>query len=97
MLAEEELSQQGVIRQAVDWVKNEAQARHVMVEVCSELIEERRGDYYTFIMMPVEIPDLETDEFLETLGSIQSKWNNREPRPDKRLFLYPAGVPRHAI
>lgn len=97
MLAEEELTQLGTIPQAVAWVKNEAEARHLTAEIFSEQAEERQGDYYTFIMLPVEIRTLETGDFLDILSKIESKWNNREPRPEKLLFLYPAGVPRHAI
>jgi len=97
MLAEEELTQLGTVQQAVDWVKNEAESHHVTAEIFSDHAEERQGDYYTFIMIPVEIRTLETGDFLGMLGKIESKWNNREPRPDKLLFLYPAGVPRHAV
>jgi hypothetical protein len=97
MLAEEELTQLETVQQAVEWVKHEAEARHVMAVIPSGQAEERQGDYYTFLMIPVEMPALETDEFLQMLGKIQNKWNDQEPRPEKLLFLYPAGVPRHAV
>ncbi len=97
MLAEEELIEIKTVQQAVAWVKNEAEARHVTAEIFSDQAEERRGDYYTFLMIPIEIPALETGEFLDVLGKIEGKWNNREPRPEKLLFLYPAGVPRYAV
>lgn len=97
MLAEEELVQQGGVQQAVDWLKKQAGARHIILEIRLDQIEERHSDYYTHIIVPVEMPALETDEFLDTLGEFQSRWNNREPRPGKLLFLYPAGAPRHAV
>ena len=97
MLAEEKLTQLGTIQQAVAWVKNGAESRHVTAEIPSDQAEKRQGDYYTFIMVPVEIRTLETGNFLDMLGKIESKCNNREPRPDKLLFLYPAGVLRHAV
>jgi hypothetical protein len=97
MLAEEELTQFETVQQAVGWVKNEAEARHVAAEIPSEQVEERQGDYYTFFMIPIKIPALETDDFLDVVSEIESKWNNREPRPEKLLFLYPAGVPRYAV
>lgn len=31
------------------------------------------------------------------LGKIQNNWNNQDPRPEKLLFLYPAGVPQYAV
>ncbi len=97
MLAEEELTQIETVQQAVNYVKHEAEARHVAAVIPLGQAEERRGDYYTFLMIPVEMPALATDEFLRLLGKIQNKWNDQEPRPEKLLFLYPAGVPRHAV
>ncbi len=97
MLAEEELTQLATVPEAIAWVKNEAEARHVTAEIVAEQAEERQGDYYTHIMLPVEIHALETGAFLDILSKIESKWNNKEPRPEKLLFLYPAGVPRHAV
>ena len=97
MLAEEELIQQSGVQQAVDWLRNEASARQIVMEICSDQIEERRSEYYTRIMVPVELPTLETGDFLEMLGTLQNKWNNQEPRPSNRLSLYPAGLPPHAV
>ena len=41
--ADEKLTQIGTIQQAVDWVKHEAKARHVVAVIPSGQAEERRG------------------------------------------------------
>ena len=74
--------------------QHKAEARHVMAVIPSGQAEERRGYCYTFLMIPVEIPGLEANEYLQIPRKIQNNW---DPRPEKLLFLYPAGVPQYAV
>ena len=97
MLAETDLSRPITIQQAVDWVEQEAEKRHVAVKMPENQTEERRGQYHTTILIGVDAPSLETGAFLDLLSEIEGQWNNRDPYPEKFLFLYPAGVPEHVV
>ena len=97
MLAEMELGLPNAAQQVADWVRKAGEARHVPIVIREEQIEERRGQYTTSFLVPVDIPSLEPAAFLETLSDISSEWNDRDPYPEKFLLLYPAGVPEHVV
>ena len=97
MLAEIELGLPNTAQGVADWVRKAGEARRVPIDIREEQIEERRGQYTTSFLVPVEIPFLETAVFLKTLSDISSEWNDRDPYPEKFLLLYPAGVPEHVV
>ncbi len=55
MILEKVQSQQSLIQQAVEWVHREADARNMVIAINPEMVEERQGDYYTFIRIPVKV------------------------------------------
>ena len=95
-LGQAEQRQQERFQEAMEWVEREAEARQFSIALVSSLIEERQSDYYTFIRIPVKVIASEGYDFAEALVILEDTWNEREPRPEKLLFLYPAGVPRDA-
>ena len=97
MITEETLMQQTDIQNAVNWIKAQAKIRQVSIQIPVAQIEERQADYYTFIRIPLDAPALDTGELINLLTDLEFEWNDQEPRPEKLLFLYPAGVPRCAI
>ena len=97
MLTETEVSLPSTAQHAADWVRKEGEARHVWIGIREEQIEERRGQYHTTILIPVDAPSLETGAYLDLLSEIESQWNNRDPYPEKSLLLYPAGIPEHVV
>ncbi len=67
------------------------------IAINPDMVEERQGDHYTFIRIPVKMQEEEAYDFAEALVILEDTWNDQEPRPEKLLFLYPAGVPRDAV
>ncbi len=97
MILEKEITQQELFQQMTNWLYKQATKRHTAIEINTSEIEERRGDYYTFIRIPVTIDEkMDAGECATLLTDLQFEWNDQEPRPEKLLFLYPAGVPRYA-
>ena len=95
---QQEQSQKELFQQVTNWLQDQAQAYGISVSIPSDQIEERQGDYYQFIMVPVRIHDeMDAYDKAKILGKMERPWNEQEPRPEKLLFLYPAGVPRHAV
>ncbi len=102
MILEKELDQteqrqQERFQEAIEWVQREAETRHLSIALVPSLMEERQGDYYTFILIPVTVITSEPYDFAEALVILEDTWNEREPRPEKLEFLYPAGVPRNVV
>ena len=97
MILEKEISQQELFQQATDWLYAQANKHHFAIEIITSQIEERTSDYYTFIRIPVKIEErMDACECARFLTDLQFEWNDQEPRLEKLLFLYPAGVPRYA-
>jgi hypothetical protein len=97
ILLEERQSQdqsQELFQKIADWLYAEATARKISLKIYTEAIRESTSEYYTFIDIPVHIfGDIDAYDKAKTLGKLERLWNNREPRPDKRLFLRPALCP----
>ena len=96
-LGQTEQRQQERFQEAIEGVQREAETRQFSIALVPSLIEERQGDYYTFILIPVKVITSEPYDFAEALVILEDTWNDQEPRPEKLLFLYPAGVPRNAV
>jgi hypothetical protein len=95
MLLEEGLKPQELFRRIADWLYAEAEARKISLRIYTQLIEERSSEYYTFIHIPVHVfGDRDAYDKAKTLGRLERLWNDREPRPEKLLFLRPAPAPR---
>lgn len=98
MILEREVSQQTLFQQITDWIHAEAEASHVTITIRAEGLEEREGDYYTYVLVPIKIHDpADTFNSPRFLAELEGKWNDQEPRPEKLIFPYPAGVPRYAV
>ena len=93
-----EQKQEELFAEVVDWLRAQAEAQGVTIKITEDQIEERQGDYYTHILVPVRIvDDLEAYDQAKLMSRLERPWNEGDPRPKKLLFLYPAGVPRDAI
>ena len=98
MILEREVSQQALFQQVTDWIYAEADAAHVTISIRADGVEEREGDCYTFILVPIKVLDAPAAFDNPTfLAELEGRWNDREPRPENLIFPYPAGVPRHAV
>ncbi len=90
MLLEKETS----ISEMLDWLQAEAEARNISIKIYRDQVEQRQEIYF-FVGVPVRIEGMENvyDES-KVMTKLQNAWNDREPRPDKLLFLLPAGLPQ---
>ncbi len=90
-----ESTSQGLFQEIADWLYAEAKARKISLKIYTGAIEERTSEWYTFIHIPVHvIGDIDAYDKAKTLGRLEKLWNEREPRPEKLLFLRPAAAPR---
>ncbi len=100
MILERELS----VREILDWLQAEAQARQISLTVFPDSAEERTEQYFTadgeersftFLGVRVRIDNLsDPGKEAKLMVRLQESWNNREPRPEKLLHLIPSGVPQ---
>jgi len=90
MLLERETS----VSEILDWLQAEANARNIPLKIFQEQVEERKGVYFV-VGVPVRIEgDDEAYDEAKLLTKLENAWNDREPRPEKLLFLLPAGLPQ---
>ena len=92
MITEQEIT----IQYAVAWLQAELQSRGIPATVQADRAEERRGDVYTFIGIPVLTPDDGQDVYghIKQLTEIECKWNFQEPPPEKLLSILDPRIPR---
>ena len=98
MMLEREVSQQAFFQRVTDWIQAEAEAAKVAISIRADGVEEREGDCYTFVLVPIKVLEAPADfDKPRFLAELEGKWNDTEPRPEKLIFPYPASVPRHAV
>lgn len=81
--------------QMLDCLQAEMDARGIVGRIARARVRERQESSYCFVLVPVFVED--ADDASRTRVSLERAWNEREPAPEKRLFLYPGGAPDGVI
>lgn len=78
------------VDEMLDWLQTEMDARGIVGRIARDLVRERQ-DVFHHVLVPVFLEDTDDEHRLRV--SLERVWNEREPAPDKYLFLYPGGAP----
>lgn len=79
------------VNEILDWLQAEMNARGIAGRIARDRVRERQELSYRFVLVPLFLND--TDASSRVRVGLENAWNDQEPAPDKRLFLYPGEAP----
>ncbi|MDQ2687345.1 MAG: hypothetical protein M3Y28_05705 [Armatimonadota bacterium] len=92
MLLEKEVAQETSVAEVLEWLQAQMDARGIAGRIARDRVRERQ-DVYCHVLVPVLLDTGDAYDDAKLLSSLERVWNEREPAPDKYLFLYPGEVP----
>lgn len=92
MLLEKEADKETSVAEALAWLQAQIDAKGIEARIARDRVRERQ-DVYRHILVPVFLDTGDAYDDAKLLVSLERVWNEREPAPDKYLFLYPGGAP----